>query len=128
MPGHREYDIAFVGLKPGIHEFNYDIDDKFFTEYPEQDFSKVHTKVHLKLEKNTNFMMLKFGIGGSVEVSCDRCGNPLGQDLWDEFEVLVKLVDEPEKMNEEEEDPDVFYISKGESLLNVEEWIYEFIE
>lgn len=128
MPGRREYDIAFVGLKPGVHEFNYEIDDKFFTEYPEQDFSNVVTKVRLKLEKNTSFMMLKFEIGGSVEVSCDRCGNPLDQELWDEFEVLVKLVDDPEKMNEEEEDPDVFYISKGESLLNIEEWIYEFIE
>jgi uncharacterized metal-binding protein YceD (DUF177 family) len=48
-------------------------------------------------------------------------------DLWDEFELLVKLVDDPERMNEEEEDPDVFYISRGESLLNVENWIYEFV-
>ncbi len=30
-------------------------------------------------------------------------------------------------MNEQEEDPDVFYISRGESHLNVEAWIYEFI-
>jgi uncharacterized metal-binding protein YceD (DUF177 family) len=30
-------------------------------------------------------------------------------------------------MNNEEEDPDVFYISRGESHLNVETWIYEFI-
>jgi len=47
--------------------------------------------------------------------------------LWDDFEVLVKLVDDPERMNDEEEDPDVFYISRGESHLNVENWIYEFV-
>jgi uncharacterized metal-binding protein YceD (DUF177 family) len=41
--------------------------------------------------------------------------------------VLVKLVDDPDKMNNEEENPDVHYISRGESLLNVEGWIYEFI-
>ena len=29
-------------------------------------------------------------------------------DLWDEFKTLVKLVDNAEEMNEQEEDPDVF--------------------
>ena len=30
MSGKRTFEIAFVGLKPGIHEFNYVVDDKFF--------------------------------------------------------------------------------------------------
>jgi uncharacterized metal-binding protein YceD (DUF177 family) len=30
-------------------------------------------------------------------------------------------------MNEQEEDPDVFYISRNESQLNVETWLYEFV-
>jgi len=37
------------------------------------------------------------------------------------------MVEEPELMNEQEDDPDVFYIGRGESHLNIEEWIYEFI-
>ena len=41
MSSKRNFDIAFVGLKPGIHEFEYDIDDKFFVAYQEQDFKKV---------------------------------------------------------------------------------------
>src|SRR5690606_28624314 len=53
--------------------------------------------------------------------------NDLKLDLWDEFNITVKMVEEPELMNDEEGDPDVFYISRGESHLNVENWIYEFI-
>jgi hypothetical protein len=30
MSGRREFDIAFVGLKPGVHEYNFEIDEKFF--------------------------------------------------------------------------------------------------
>jgi uncharacterized metal-binding protein YceD (DUF177 family) len=30
-------------------------------------------------------------------------------------------------MNEQEEDPDVYYLSRGESHLHLAEWIYEFI-
>ncbi len=127
MSGRREFDIAFVGLKPGVHEYSYEIDEKFFAPYPPQDFSNVKAKIRLMLEKNTNFMLLKFEVGGTADAHCDRCGNPLPLQLWDDFEVLVKLVDDPERMNNEEEDPDVFYISRGESHLNVENWIYEFI-
>ena len=48
-------------------------------------------------------------------------------ELWDEFNILVKMVEDPEEMNDQEEDPDVYYISRGESHLNVADWIYEFI-
>ena len=41
MGNRREYDIAFVGLKPGIHEFNYQVDDKFFANYKETDFRQL---------------------------------------------------------------------------------------
>ncbi len=126
--GHRrEFDIAFVGLKPGIHEFNYEVDDKFFADYKETDFSNCHASVKISLEKNTSFMLLKFEIGGSVSVSCDRCGNDLRMDLWDEFKLVIKQVENPEEMNRNEEDPDVFYISRTESHIHLADWIYEFV-
>lgn len=72
-------------------------------------------------------MLLKFEIGGTMEVTCDRCNNDLPLELWDEFNITVKMVEEPELMNDQEEDPDVYYISRGESHIDVAEWIYEFI-
>jgi uncharacterized metal-binding protein YceD (DUF177 family) len=128
MNSRREYEIAFVGLKPGIHEFNYKIDDRFFEEFGEQDFKDCNAQVKLKLEKGAaNFMILRFEVGGVAEVSCDRCSNELPFQLFDEFTITVKLVEEPDSMNEQEEDPDVYYLSKGESLLDVKAWIFEFI-
>ena len=127
MSMRREYEIAFVGLKPGVHEFNYEIDDRFFEEYQEQDFR--HTKAHVKLylERNNGFMLLRFEIGGKAEVTCDRCSNDFPFDLFDEFSLTVKMVESPDEMNDNEEDPDVYYISRGESHLDVKNWIYEFI-
>src|ERR1700733_6178565 len=127
MSSRREFEIAFVGLKPGIHEFNYEITDKFFADYQQQDFRNCLAGVKLFLDKKNSFMLLKFEIGGKVEIGCDRCGNMLPLDLWDEFNILVKLVEEPDLMNQQEEDPDVYYISKGESHLRISDWIYEFI-
>lgn len=126
MGKKRDFEIPFVGLKPGIHEFVFELEDKFFIEKGAQDF--LHPKVSVKmiLEKNTGFMILNFSIGGNAEVTCDRCGNPLNINLWDEFKILVKLVENPDHMNEQEEDPDVFYLSRNESHLSVEDWLYEF--
>ena len=127
MGYRREFEIAFVGLKPGIHEYQYEVDKKFFANYSQADFTNCQASIHLKLDKNTSFMMLKFEIGGSVNVICDRCGNTLNMDLWDEFNMVIKQVENPDEMNASEEDPDIFYISRTESHLQVADWIYEFV-
>lgn len=127
MNFRREFEIAFVGLKQGIHQFEYHVDDKFFANYGNQDFTNCNADIKLELDKKNSFMLLKFDVDGSIDASCDRCGNPLTIQLWDEFKVMVKLVDNPDEMNEQEEDPDVYYISHSESHLHLADWIYEFI-
>jgi uncharacterized metal-binding protein YceD (DUF177 family) len=127
MSHRREYEIAFVGLKPGVHEFLYEVSDRFFEEYGTQDFQKTAAGVKLTLEKNNSFMILRFQVGGKAEVTCDRCSNELPIQLFDDFTITVKMVEEPEVMNAQEEDPDVYYISRGESHLDVKDWIYEFV-
>ena len=127
MSRRREFEIAFVGLKPGIHEYSYSINDKFFDAFQQQDFRNCKAHVKLWLDKKSSFMLLKFEIGGSMEVTCDRCNNNLPLELWDEFSITVKMVDEPELMNGQEDDPDVYYISRNESHINIANWIYEFV-
>jgi uncharacterized metal-binding protein YceD (DUF177 family) len=72
-------------------------------------------------------MMLRFQVGGSLRVICDRCSSDLPLNLFEDFTVTIKAVENPEEMNDSEEDPDVFYISRGESHLQVAPMIYEFI-
>ena len=127
MGKRREFEIAFVGLKPGIHEFTYEVDDSFFEDFESRDFNISQAIVKLQLDKKSGFLLLKFEIGGKSNVECDRCGNQLTMDLWDEFKMVVKMVDNPEEMNQNEEDPDVFYISKTESHLKLNDWIFEFV-
>ena len=72
-------------------------------------------------------MLLKVIVGGKAGVNCDRCGNPLQADLWDEFNLVIKFTDDPDMMNGQEEDADVFYISRTESHIDVSDWLYEFV-
>ncbi len=131
MAKRHVFEIAFVGLKPGVHEFNYEVDDKFFAGIEEKkekrEFSNCHAHVKLLLDKKSSFMLLKFEIGGKADVVCDRCSNVLTMDLWDEFNMVVKMVENPDEMNDREEDPDIYYISRTESHLHLNDWIYEFV-
>jgi uncharacterized metal-binding protein YceD (DUF177 family) len=126
MKSLREFDIAFVGLKPGVHAFQYQITDSFFENYGPQDFSNCNATVKLQFDKKSSFFMLKFEVGGTVTVICDRCGAPFELQLWDDFDQVVKLVENPDE-SETDEDPDVTYISKTESHFSVADLIYEFI-
>ncbi len=127
MGRRREFEIAFVGLKSGVHEFNYSIDERFFETYQQQDFRNCKANVKLTIDKKSSFMLMKLEVGGVLEVSCDRCNSNLPLELWDEFNITVKMVDDPELMNGQEEDPDVYYIGRNESHIDVSDWIYEFI-
>lgn len=122
----REFDIAFVGLTPGVHTFQYQITDSFFENYGQQDFSNCNATVKLQFDKKSNFFLLKFEVGGTATVICDRCGQPFELQLWDDFNQVVKLVENPEEMSGDE-DPDVTYIQRTESHLNVADFVYEFI-
>lgn len=128
MPNRREYEIAFVGLKPGVTVFEYGIGDEFFEAEKPSDFSHCKAHVRLLLDKHPGFMQLKFEVGGQTEMLCNRCGNPLDIPLMDDFEILVKLVDNPEEMNDQNDDPDVFYISRTESHLDIKQWLSEFVQ
>ena len=127
MGSKREFEIAFVGLRQGGHDFTYELNEAFFKERGAEYAENIHANVKLLLEKNIGFLILKFSVGGSAEVNCDRCGNFLKVDLWDEFNIVVKTAENPAEMNEQEEDADVFYIAKTESHLDVSDWLYEFV-
>ena len=128
MSGRRDFEIAFVGLKPGITEFDYDLGDEFFDAEKPSDFKNCHAKVKLLLDKHASFLQLKFEIGGTTEMQCNRCGNPLDIHLWDDFEILVKMVENPEEMNAQNDDPDVYFISRTESHIDVKDWLTEFVQ
>lgn len=125
MRQHQGFEIAFVGLKNGIHHFTYSIDNTFFDSFSRPDFQDSRLTVQLTMDKKENFFLLNFEITGSVWVNCDRCGDLFEMPIWDEFPLVVKRVYDPAEM-EDDEDPNVAYISQHESLLNVAKWVYEF--
>jgi uncharacterized metal-binding protein YceD (DUF177 family) len=126
MKHSREFEIAWQGLKSGISTFQYDIDDKFMQErVEEQEFKDWKAVIGLTFDKKSNFFMLHFDVDGVVTVPCDRCGDDFPIKLWDEFDLVIKLTGEDAKEIEEEDD--VVFIPRSETVLDISKWLYEFV-
>lgn len=130
MKHHREFEIPWFGLKEGVHEYQFQVTDKVIEdlEHEHSDFSNLDAAVTLKLDKHNGFLQLHFDIDGKADVACDRCGDTFPLRLWDEFDLIVKFTGEAaEEEEEEEEEADIAFIPRSETILDVSNWIYEFV-
>lgn len=127
MKKSRVFEIAYVGLREGAHTYEYQIDQKFLVDmgYEGNDINNLECTVKLIFDKKVNFFQLHFDIDGKANVACDRCGDPLELILWDEYKLIVKLTNNEDLADSIEED--VVFIPFNETIIDVSEWIYEFI-
>ncbi len=128
MKHNREFEIAWQGLKPGVHTFQYELGDRFIQEKGKEDadFKDLDAVVTLRFDKKNNFFLCHFDIDGSVTVACDRCGDEFKMRLWDEFDLVIKLTG-AEDADEVDEDADVVFIPRSETVIDISNWIYEFV-
>ena len=120
----REYQIPFVGLKPGVHHFNYELDDVFFGHFPESQVQRGKVFVDLALDKKERLFVLNFDISGSVASDCDRCGQPFDLPIHGNYTLYVKVGD---KREEDKDNEEVLWIPESESILDISGPMYEFI-
>jgi uncharacterized metal-binding protein YceD (DUF177 family) len=127
MKHSREFEIAWQGLKPGLHTYKYEIDDRFMAlRTVAENFSNWDVEVTMKFDKQNSFFLLHFDIDGSVTAPCDRCGDDFKLRLWDEFDLVVKLTEE-EHAEETNEDAEVVMIPRHETVIDITDWLYEFV-
>jgi len=124
MEKHELYTISFKGLSFGAHEFDWTIDGSFFALYEMSEINDASIDVQLTVVKHTRFLELNFVFDGWVELSCDRCLDPLKIDLASEARMFVKFGDQAGE--DDSEDNDVIILPHGEDQLDVAQYLYEY--
>jgi uncharacterized protein len=121
MGAFREYDIEFIKLKEGEHQFEYHLTDEFFKAF-NSSLSTQDISVHLLFIKSGSMFTLNFSIEGMVEVDCDRCLTRISIPVHNENKVLVKTTEYPM-----ESEDDLIYISSSDYKLNIAQHIFDFV-
>ncbi|WP_438972394.1 YceD family protein [Polaribacter sp.] len=122
MKDLRQFNIQFVGLKEGKHEFNYAIDNKFFEAFNFDDYNSTSIKVSLHFIKKSTLFELTFVAEGTVEVPCDVTNEMYDQEIDSELPLVVKFG--PEFNNDNEE---ILILPHEAYEFNVAQFIYEMI-
>ena len=125
MKALREYQIPYVGLKIGIHEFNYQIDGKFFEAFEGSLISECQVHVKLELEKKETLFILNFFIDGTVNVVCDRCSENFDKKIFGDYQCIVKFKDA--RADFTNDDDELIFISREDNFIETADLIYDYI-
>lgn len=122
MKDLKDFDISFIGLKEGLHQFEYLIEKEFFDFFNYDELNNSNVKVQLSFLKKTTMFELNFSFSGWVEVACDITNELYHQPIKTESELIIKF---GETFNDENEE--LLVIPHSEFKVNVAQYIYESI-
>ena len=117
-----KYNLEFKGLKEGLHDFEFEVDSKFFEHFEESLINHGKVKTKVILEKRSAFLKLNFKIKGWIELTCDRCLEPYQQKIKNKAEVFVKFGE-----SDFEEGDNVIWVLPEEYKINLAQLIYEYV-
>lgn len=123
MKSLKQYSIPFTGLKIGEHQFNFEVDGRFFDEFEYSLVKDGLLSVSLLLEKRETLMILNFHIQGRMQLSCDKCLSNFPHEVDTKDRLIAKFTESDDLADSEE----VIIITKNESEVDVSTFIYEII-
>jgi uncharacterized metal-binding protein YceD (DUF177 family) len=122
MKSTNEYLIPFIGLKIGKHQFEYNIDKKFFDGFSFDEFENCAVKVNVVLEKKTTMLEISFLHKGTVNVPCDLTGEQFDLPIKGKIKLVVQFGEEFNNDNDE-----LLILPHGEHQIDLSQYIYEMI-
>ncbi|RZJ66859.1 MAG: DUF177 domain-containing protein [Flavobacterium sp.] len=118
----NEFLISFAGLKLGKHQFEYQIDKKFFDQFGYDEFESCDITVNVVFEKKSTMLELHFKHKGTVHVPCDTTGEMFDLAIKGKMKLIVQFGDSFNNDNEE-----LLILPHGEHQIDISQYVYEMI-
>jgi uncharacterized metal-binding protein YceD (DUF177 family) len=116
------YNIPLKNLSPGVHTYEYELDNKFFEAIDGEEFRKGDVKVALNVRRTLSSFEFNFNIEGLIKVPCTRCLDDMNLDVDTESRLIVKFGSEYS-----EESDEIVIIPEDDGEINIAWFLYEFI-
>lgn len=122
MKVNNEFLIPFIGLKLGKHQFEYQINKKFFEDFGYDEFESCDIKVNVVLEKKSTMLELQFKHKGTIYVPCDLTNEMFDLPIKGKIKLIVQFGEAFNNDNEE-----LLILPFGEHQIDISQYIYEMI-
>ncbi len=116
------YTISLRDQKTPVESYQWRVDDVFFAHMEDAEIQHGEVDVLLDVERLVGGAYeLRFDLKGRVKVACDRCLEPMCQDLEGSASLRVKLGEE------DADDGELITIPEDRGTLDLQWNIYEMI-
>lgn len=128
MPAHfktevvKEYSVNIIGLSNKVHQFEYQLEDKFFEHYGRNIVESGSFKVLTALDKRETFIEVVFEIHGQAKLICDKSLESFDHPLHLNRKMVFKFGEEEKEVSDE-----IIIIPRDKTALELGQFIYEFI-
>lgn len=121
MDAFVPYSIPIQGLKVGIHEYQFELDQKFFSLFDGSPVPDSAITYDVQMDKRPDMLLFAFQMKGSIHTECDRCTAMIDLPLSTQRQLIVKFGEA-----EGETEDEVVFIHRESSDFNVARYLYEF--
>ncbi len=118
----ESYSVDLKNLTPGVHEYEYFLENKFFTDIEGDQVHNGRIHASLTIRKLSMMFELNFKLEGFAVIPCDRCLEDMEQPIKTTNRLVVKFGTEYA-----EEGDDIIIIPETEGKINLAWFFYEFI-
>lgn len=119
----KQYRIPFSGLAAGKHDFEFEINDKFFDCYEHSLVKKGELTAKVSLQKQEGMLIVNFDINGTIKLTCDVCLAEFDAPVSFQERLIVKFVNE----EWDQETDEVIILNKTDHELDIATLLYEYI-
>jgi len=113
--------IDLGALAIGRHDFEYRLDNAFFEALDQEEVLSGDVVAKVGIVATERTFTLQLNLAGHVEVTCDRCLDPVTEEVEAEDEVLIKLA------AEDGEDDTCVYLNENHPVYDLGWLLYEEI-
>jgi len=122
MKALKDYNIPFVGLKEGIHNYSFDVDRKFFESFEYSEINQGKVKAEISMDRKERMLIFEFKMNGFVVIPCDRCLENMEYPVKVDTGLIAKF-----GLEHKEETEEIIIIPETESHIDISGFIYEYI-
>lgn len=116
------YNIDLKELAPGVHDFEFLLDNKFFADIDGTEVQKGKIKASVSVKSGAMMFELCSHLEGVAIVPCDRCLDDMEVPVDTHNRLVVKFGKEYS-----EEGDDIVIVPEEEGEINIAWFLYEFV-
>lgn len=120
------FNLTFVKLPNGEHQFTYEVNDTFFEYFGNQEIRGASVTFFALITKSDSMLVIDLKGEGSLISTCDRCLNSVNFNVKPDFKVIAHMnSSEVETVSNDDINLQLIYLRSSDFELNLASSIYE---